>query len=184
MSAYETIIGLLAEVAEEPEVSAMDILTALRTIPDEVAQAGVAPKQWEAACEAMIAIAYEAAQARQDREAERHRQAWPEMAAALERAGCSVTRRIGATWRVMGTGIAIDIDLDKGAVEYSEGEGGEQLPEFEDIVEHIIRAVRSRETKLADLARRMERRKTHQWDNKKKVWLPRSGVGAIIRAGQ
>lgn len=183
MSAYETIIDILAKVAEEPEVRAMEILTALRTMPDEVAQAGVAPQKWETACEAMIAAACEAARARQDKEAEHRRQAWPMIAAMLERAGCSVTCRNGGTWRVIGTGIPIDIDLNTGDIVYPAGVVGEQLPEFEGIADHIIRSVRRREAELTDQARRIERRKTHRWDNTHKAWLPRSGVGPVIKGG-
>jgi hypothetical protein len=184
MSAYQSVVDVLVDVAEEPEVSALKILKTLRVMPGEVAQAGVDPGQWQKACEAMIEIASEAAKARHAREAGMRRQAWAEMRRQLEQSGCKVTNREGDNWRVVGTGVSIDIDLSTGDIEHSDGERGEQLPEFEEIVDHIIRSVRSREADRAHLARRIERRKTHRWDNKKKVWLPRSGVEAIIRAGQ
>lgn len=184
MSAYETILGVVAEAAEEPEALALEILTALRMMPDEVAQAAVDPHQWEKAFEAMVAVASEADQTRRGREEDCRRQAWPEMLRQFEMSGCKVTPRDAAAWRVVGTGVSVDIDLSTGDIEHSDGQVGEQLPEFGDIADHIIRSVRTRETDRADLARRIERRKTHRWDNKKKVWLPRSRGGEIIQAGQ
>ena len=184
MSAYQSVIDVLADVAEEPEASAIEILETLRRMPGEVAQAGVDPSQWEKACEAMIAIASEADIARRAERAEVRREEWPEMRKQLERSGCKVTHRDGETWRVVGTGVSIDIDLRTGDVQHSDGELGEQLPEFERITDHIVWSVASRQTDIADLARRTERRKTHRWDNKKKVWLPRSGVGPVIKGGE
>lgn len=184
MSAYQSMIDVLADVAEKPEASAIEILEALRTMPNEVAQAGVDPGQWEKACEAMIAIAGEADSTRRAREAELRREEWPEMRRQLERSGCQVTNLEGETWRIIGTGVSIDIDLSTGDVEHSDGELGEQLPGFERIAAYIIRSVASREADIADLARRTERRKTHRWDNRKKVWLPRNGVGPIIPGGE
>lgn len=183
MSAYQSMIDVLADVAEAPEASAIEILEALRPMPAEVAQAGVDPGQWEKACEAMIAIAGEADIARRSKHAEVRRADWPEMMKQLERAGCKVTNRDGENWRVIGTGVSIDIDLRTGDVQHSDGELGEQLPKFERITDHIVRSVASRQADIADLARRTERRKTHRWDNKKKVWLPRSGVGPVIKGG-
>lgn len=178
------MVDVLADVAEQPEASAIEILMTLRRIPDEVAQAGVDPGQWQKACEAMIAIASEADVVRRARHAEVRRKEWPEMRKQLERSGCEVTSRDGETWRVIGTGVSIDIDLRTGDVQHSDGELGEQLPEFERITDHIVRSVASRQADMADLARRTERRKTHRWDNKKKVWLPRSGVGPVIKGGE
>jgi hypothetical protein len=184
MSAYQSMIAVLADVAEEPEASAIEILETLRTMPDEVAQAGVDPGQWKKACEAMIAIASKADNARRAREAEVRREDWPEMRKQLERFGCEVTNRDGEAWRVIGTGVSIDIDLRTGDVQHLDGELGEQLPEFERIADHIVWSVASRQADIADLARRTERRKTHRWDNKKKVWLPHSGVGPVIKGGE
>lgn len=177
------MIDVLADVAEKPEASAIEILQALRTMPKEVAQAGVDPGQWEKACEAMIAIAGEADSTRRARETEVRREEWPDMRRQLERSGCQVTNRDGETWRVVGRGVSIDIDLGTGDVQHSDGEVGEQLPAFERITDHIVRSVASRQADIADLARRTERRKTHRWDNKKKVWLPRNGVGPVIKGG-
>lgn len=184
MSAYQSMIDVLVDVAEEPEASALEILKTLRMMPNEVAQAGVDPHQWRKACEAMIAIASKADIARRTKHAEVRRQEWPEMRGLLERSGCKVTNRDGETWRVVGTGVSIDIDLRTGDVQHSDGERGDQLPEFERIADYIVRSVASRQANMADLARRTERRKTHRWDNKKKVWLPRNGVGAIIPKGK
>lgn len=184
MSAYQSILAVLADVSEEPEATAIAILTALRSIPDEVNQAGVDSGQWKQACEAMIATANEADNIRLSREANVRRQAWPEMRRRLEKSGCEVTHRDVTTWRVAGTGVSIDIDLGTGDIEHSNGELGEQLPEFEDIADHIVRTVVRRQAHKADLAQRRERRKSHQFDNRKKVWLPRSGIGPVIPQGQ
>ncbi len=101
----------------------------------------------------------------------------------LELSGCKVTNRDCDRWHVIGTGVSINIDLRTGDVQHSDDELGEQLPEFEHITDHIVWSVASRQASIADLARRTERRKTHRWDNKKKVWLPRSGVGPVIKGG-
>jgi hypothetical protein len=184
MSAYLSIIEVLADVVDDPEAAAIEILDALGPMPNEVAQAGVDQREWDKASAAMIAIGKHAQTARRAKEADIRRRDWPQMREQLEGSGCHVTKRQGETWRVVGTGVSIDIDLSTGEMEHSEGELGEQLPEFERIADYIVRSVASREAHLADLARRAERRKSHEWHNKKKVWLPRSGVGPIIRAGE
>lgn len=184
MSAYQSVINILVDVAEEPEASAIQILEAFRKMPDEVAQAGVDLGQWEKAFEAMIATANDADNVRLAGEANVRREAWPEMREQLELFGCKVTSPNGETWRIVGTGVSIDIDLSTGKIEHSDGELGEQLPGFERITDYITRSVASREADNADRARRTERRKTHRWDNKKKVWLPRNGVGPIILKGE
>lgn len=184
MSAYQTMIDVLANAAEEPEEAAMQILEALRRMPAEVTEAGVDPLQWEKTCEAMLAAARVDDSVRRAGEADARREAWPEIRRRLEQVGCKVSNRDGDVWRVVGTGVSIEIDLVTGEVEHSDGEVGEQLPGFDRIAGFIVGSVARREIELADLARRNERRKTHRWDNKKKVWLPRSGVGPIILAGK
>lgn len=128
MSAYQSMISILVDVAEEPEASAIQILKAFRKMPDEVAQAGVDLGQWEKACEAMIVTAKKADNVRLAKEANVRRQAWPEMRKQLEQFGCKVTNPTGETWRIVGTGVSIDIDMITGSIEHSDGELGEQLP--------------------------------------------------------
>jgi hypothetical protein len=183
MSAYQAMIDVLADVAERPEASALEILKALREVPAEVAQAGVDPLEWSRACDAMIAAAIEVDGVRRASDAANRETEWPAMKARLEQNRCGVTDQGEGRWRVSGTGLSIDIDLSTGAVEHSDGQLGEQLPEFERLEEFIIRSVASREAHRADMARRKERRKTHRWDNSKKAWMPKTNFGTAIKGG-
>lgn len=74
------------------------------------------------------------------------------MSKQLEQFGCNVTNPNGKTWRTVGTGVSIAIDLSTSNLEHSDGEPSEQLPEFDRVADDITRSVASREADNADRA--------------------------------
>lgn len=184
MSAYQTVFAILNDVAEEPRTTTLEILGILRAAPPEVLATGMNAEQWAAACDAMIKVANDAVDKECSAEAAARRKDWAAMKPRLEKGGCHVTQQTDDVWRVEGPGVQIDVNLRSGQVDHAADDMGEQLPRFDRIEGFILHSVAHRIATKKDLARRAELGKTHRWDNSKKVWLLRNGLGPVIKGGQ
>lgn len=171
---YDQLVEIF-ETEGEPRVMARLVLQVLREPRPEVISAGIQPDHWGAAFDAML-ISVNAADAAEiaDRQ-----QRWPRMRGEIEELGCRVWQLANDEnrWKIEGPSIDVEVDLHSGEIE-----GLDYGPNvnFDDLVRDIRRMIQSKERDLAEKTRRRELRKTHDWDNKLKGWVPKSGDGPLI----
>lgn len=123
MSVYKTIVSILEDVADEPEVAAREILTALRALPTEAVGTGISAEQWIGAADAMLRAADDVDLNSRLAEATQRKAAWPPVQAQLESLGCRLwmLSERDSRWRIEGPGVDAEIDLHTGELNGLDG---------------------------------------------------------------
>lgn len=181
---YQRLADVFA-TEDEPKVAARRTIEVLLEPSPEVLEVGVEPQQWRAAIEALLASIDAADDVERATEVAVWRQRWPATRRELDALGCRSWQldSNGHRWRIEGPGVDADLDIGTGEILGLEGDlFGGKAP-FDELVEAVDRRVRQKHRAEAEKARRRELRKTHNWDNHRKRWAPKSGAGALLKGG-
>lgn len=175
---FERLMNII-ENAGEPEEAARDTLEALREAAKEIYGAGVSEHQWNAAIDALLA----SADAHAALQSEQREARWPAIRNELEALGCLVSRSTerAARWNIDAPGICLEVDLATNDVD------GLWIGPLRDPVDQLPTLVRERmadrAVELAHKARRDALRQDHEYNDRLKAWVPKNGIGPMIKGG-
>ena len=169
------LYSLIAEAIgeeDDPRVATKRVFEVLRDEAHNLPVAGVTSNQVSAVCNALLQTIEASDLVDAEAEARVRIGEWPAFKAEIEALGCDVTLLDAATslWEISGPGTQVELNLGSGAI------GGfcetEHLASLGQLAKSIRSEVERKAKHQADEARKREKRLTHQWDNKRKSWVP------------
>lgn len=172
---YDLIAEAIGE-EEDPRAAAKLVLEIIRDEAADLPAAGVTEGQWTAVFDAFLRSAETADADRNAAETQLRSSEWPAFRAEMEKLGCEVTRiDPGAElWGISASGVHVELNLQTGVVTgFCEAD---HLVSLGGLASSIRRDVESKVKQKADEARKKQLRLTHQWDNKRKAWVPRDAA--------